>query len=184
MDICIAKETEYQRVIDFYHELITKMQPYPYHPTWIIGTYPEDDYLKQLTANGQVFWGLEDHRIAASMVLNQLPNEGYKTVPWQVSAADEDVTILHLLGVLPEYWGRGFGKELLDYAERFLRAKGQKALRLDVMEENLPARRLYEQNGFREIETIRMFYESTGWSGFTMYEKDLERRSDRCAGVF
>ena len=173
MTIVTAKETEYPQVTGFYHELITEMQPYPYHPTWIIGVYPEDDYLKQLTENGQVFLGIEDGRIAAAMVLNHLPNAGYETVPWQVSAENTEVTILHLLGVLPAYWGRGFGKALLDYAERLLRAEGQKALRLDVMESNLPARQLYARNGFREIETIRMFYESTGWSGFTMYEKDL-----------
>ena len=173
MKIFIAKETEYKTVQTFYHELISKMQPYPYHPTWIIGTYPSDDYLKQLTENGQTFLGIKDDRIVAAMVLNNLPNDGYETVSWRVSAEDADATILHLLGVLPEYWGRGFGKTLLDYAEHLLKAKGQKALRLDVMEENLPARRLYEQNGFQEIETIKMYYESTGWSGFTMYEKDL-----------
>ena len=175
MKIFIAKETEYEMVQTFYHELITKMQPYPYHPTWIIGTYPSDEYLKQLTKNGQVFLGIKDDRIVAAMVLNNLPNEGYETVHWQVPATDDKATILHLLGVLPACWGKGFGKKLLDYAERFLKAKGQKALRLDVMEENLPARQLYKQNGFAEIETIRMFYESTGWSGFTMYEKDLRQ---------
>ena len=175
MDICIANKNEYQRVVDFYHRLITEMQPYSYHPTWIIGTYLSDEYLKQLTENGQVFLGLESDRIVAAMVLNNLPNEGYETVHWQVPATDDKATILHLLGVLPACWGKGFGKRLLDYAECFLKAKGQKALRLDVMEENLPARQLYRQNGFTEIETIRMYYESTGWSGFTMYEKDLRQ---------
>ena len=173
MDICIANKTEYRKVVDFYHRLITEMQPYPCHPTWIIGIYPGDEYLKQLTESGQVFLGLENDRIVAAMVLNNLPNNGYDTVHWQVAAPDDKVTILHLLGVLPQCWGKGFGKNLLDYAERFLKAKGQKALRLDVMEENLPARQLYRQNGFTEIETIRMYYESTGWSGFTMYEKNL-----------
>ena len=173
MRIFAAKETEYQKVQAFYHELILKIQAYPYHPTWIIGTYPDNNYLKQLTANGQVFLGIEDDRAVAAMVLNSSPNDGYEAVSWQVPASNADATILHLLGVLPEYWGRGFGKELLDFAEHLSKANGQKALRLDVMEENLPARRLYEQAGFKEIETIKMYYESTGWSGFTMYEKDL-----------
>ena len=173
MKIIAAKENEYEKVIIFYHELISKIQAYPYHPTWIIGTYPDDDYLKQLTVNGQVFLEIENGRTVAAMVLNNHPNDGYDAVSWQVPASNADALIIHLLGVLPEYWGKGLGKELLDFADQFSRAKGQKALRLDVMEENLPARRLYEQNGFKEIETIKMYYESTGWSGFTMYEKDL-----------
>ena len=173
MKIFTAKEYEYKKVIDFYHDLITEMQVYPHHPTWIIGTYPDDDYLKQLTVNGQVYLGLENDRTVAAMVLNNLPNDGYGTVSWQVPASDAEATIIHLLGVLPEYWGKGFGTELLCFAEHLVRAKDQKALRLDVMEENLPARRLYEQNGFKEIDTIKMYYDSTGWAGFTMYEKDL-----------
>ena len=60
MNIRQAKETEYKEVIAFYHDLITKIQPYPCHPTWIIGVYPSDDYLKELILNGQVFIGLED----------------------------------------------------------------------------------------------------------------------------
>ena len=45
MRIFIAKETEYQKAQAFYHELISKMQAHPYRPTWVIGTYPNDDYL-------------------------------------------------------------------------------------------------------------------------------------------
>ena len=123
MKIFIAKETEYEMVQTFYHELISKIQKYPYHPTWIIGIYPDDDYLKQLTMNGQVFLGIDHNRVIAAMVLNNHPNDGYETVSWQVPASNADATILHLLGVLPEYWGNGLGGELLDFAEHLLKAK-------------------------------------------------------------
>lgn len=173
MKISQAKATEYGIVQEFYHELIPQMQAYPYYPTWIVGVYPDDDYLKTLTENGQVFLGLENGRAIGVVVLNHQPNEGYEDVPWQVSAGDDEVVILHLLGVLPEYWGKGFSDELLDFAAELSRSQGQKAIRLDVMEANLPAKKLYERNGYREIETIEMYYESTGRTGFTMYEKDL-----------
>lgn len=173
MKISAAKASESQTVIDFYHKLITEMKTYPHHPTWIIGIYPSDDYLKRLTVNGQVFLGKENDRVVAAMVLNNCPNEGYESVSWRVCTSNDKATVIHLLGVLPEYWGKGFGTELLMFAENLLRKNGQEALRLDVMEENIPAKKLYAENGFTEIETVRMFYESTGWTCFTMYEKDL-----------
>lgn len=173
MEIVIAEKTEHERVQAFYRTLIEKVQSYPYRPAWIVGVYPDDAYLKQLTQDGQVFTAVEDGGIIGAMALNDRPNDGYGKVAWRVPAPDGEAAILHLLCVLPEYWGKGIGKALLDFASQYAKANGFKALRLDTMEGNLPAKRLYAKNGFSEIETVKLYYESTGLSGFTMYEKDL-----------
>ena len=50
------------------------------------------------------------------------------------------------------------------------REKGWKALRLDVLEGNEPALRLYERAGFVYIEAKKIWYESTGLASFLLYE--------------
>ena len=104
------------------------------------------------------------------MVLNHNCNESYSKIVWEVEAAADEVTIIHLLCVLPEYGRRGCGKKLMTYAMAHAAENAQKAIRLDVMEQNLPAIRLYDAMGFRRLETVCMFYESTGWTEFIMYE--------------
>ena len=50
------------------------------------------------------------------------------------------------------------------------RGRGWKALRLDVLEDNVPAQRLYRRAGFVYIETKQIWYESTGLANFLLYE--------------
>lgn len=44
------------------------------------------------------------------------------------------------------------------------------AIRLDVLEGNLPAESVYVKAGFSYVDTIRMYYEDTGWTNFKVYE--------------
>ena len=53
--------------------------------------------------------------------------------------------------VHPEYQGRGYGQLILDELEAHARALGYRTLHLDTSILQLPAQRLYEKNGFREV---------------------------------
>ena len=58
---------------------------------------------------------------------------------------------IHDLAVLPECRGRGVGHALLAAAEEMARTAGCCKLTLEVLEDNLPARRLYERFGFADV---------------------------------
>jgi ribosomal protein S18 acetylase RimI-like enzyme len=58
---------------------------------------------------------------------------------------------IHDLAVLPECRGHGVGQALLGAAEEMARTLGCCKLTLEVQEDNLPARRLYERCGFRDV---------------------------------
>jgi ribosomal protein S18 acetylase RimI-like enzyme len=57
---------------------------------------------------------------------------------------------IHDLAVLPEYRGRGIGRELLAAVERRARADDCCKITLEVLDDNVGARRLYERIGFRD----------------------------------
>ncbi len=58
---------------------------------------------------------------------------------------------IHDLAVLPAQRGRGIGQALLAAAEAAARAEDCCKLTLEVLEDNLPARRLYERCGFCDV---------------------------------
>ena len=62
------------------------------------------------------------------------------------------------IGIKKEYQGRGFGKKLLKELLEILKEKGIKAVFLEVRENNAPAIRLYEKNGFRVLGKRRGYY--------------------------
>jgi GNAT superfamily N-acetyltransferase len=53
--------------------------------------------------------------------------------------------------VSPEYQGRGYGQLILEELEARARALGYQILHLDTSILQIPAQKLYEKNGFREV---------------------------------
>jgi ribosomal protein S18 acetylase RimI-like enzyme len=58
---------------------------------------------------------------------------------------------IHDLAVVPDVRGRGIGRALLTAAERLAADRGCCKLTLEVLEDNLRARRLYERFGFGDF---------------------------------
>lgn len=168
-----AEPHEYDAVRQFYYDLIDDMAVLPCHPKWQKGIYPDDSYLKNAVDQGQMRIVLENSSILGAMVVNHGSNDGYTQAEWLTDAATGEVTMIHTLGVAVAHMGKGIGKAMVQEAIRLARESGQKAIRLDVIEGNTPARRLYEGQGFHFICRVKMFYEDTGWCNFDLFEYPL-----------
>ncbi|RCX23475.1 acetyltransferase (GNAT) family protein [Fontibacillus phaseoli] len=62
--------------------------------------------------------------------------------------ADPSDYYIDMLSVSPEFGGRGYGTELLQAAIRLAREQGYRTVSLNVEENNVKARKLYERLGF------------------------------------
>jgi ribosomal-protein-alanine N-acetyltransferase len=60
--------------------------------------------------------------------------------------------------VAAEFLRHGIAKELVRTLIQLAENEAASAIRLEVRESNLPARRLYEKHGFREVGRRRMYY--------------------------
>lgn len=72
---------------------------------------------------------------------------------WMGNAIDQITGQRHahlfLLYVVPEHRRRGVGKALMEYAQTWARARGDKQIGLQVFSSNIPALNLYNQLGFQ-----------------------------------
>ena len=170
MQIRQAERTEYEAVRRFYHAVIDAMQDAEYKPAWQKGVYPAPDFRRVSIERGELFLGEEAGRTVAAMVLNHEYNEGYRRFQWQTEASDDEILVIHALGVHPDFARMGYAKALVREAIRLAEKAGMKAIRLDVLEGNTPAERLYTGFGFRYMATLKMYYEDTGWTNFMLYE--------------
>jgi len=67
-------------------------------------------------------------------------------------------TLFNAIGLLPQYRGRGIGRQSMLFALSELRQRGQKTISLRVDVRNIPAIRLYKRLGFKVVEhKIRLF---------------------------
>lgn len=165
-----ARENEYDKVLSFYYELIDLMQHEEYTPGWKKGIYPADDYIKESIRKGELYIGLIDESIYAAMIVNHEYNEGYEKIKWLIETTKEETLIIHALGVISTMKNKGLAKELVEYVINLAKENRIKNIRLDVLEGNIPAEKLYTKKGFTYITTTPMYYEDTGWVNYMLYE--------------
>jgi [ribosomal protein S18]-alanine N-acetyltransferase len=99
---------------------------------------------------------------------------GYAAVLFRASSRKAR---LYSIATAPSASGRGLGGALLGAAERAAEKRGCAALHLEVREDNFPAIRLYERNGYRR-SGVRPDYYADGATALR-YEKRLGSREHR-----
>lgn len=62
--------------------------------------------------------------------------------------ANENMGEIESIYLLPEYWDKGYGKQLMDFAVNRLKELSYRMVTLWVLEENKRARTFYERYGF------------------------------------
>lgn len=170
LEVRQAVQEDMPAVLALYDPVIDLFQAQTGTTAWKKGVYPvEADFRKAIGA-GTLYLGELEGRLAAGMVITQGTDKSYGDAPWRVDAADDETAVIHTLGVSPDLAGRGVGLDMMRGAAELARKRGWKALRLDVLEDNVPARRFYERAGFAYIQTKKIWYESTGLASFLLYE--------------
>lgn len=159
--------------MDFYGEVTDALEGSKIGPGWVKGVYPSYEFVKTSAENGELYVAVSDEAIAGALILNHDFNEGFAGVPWNVDAGPDQAAILHAFAVSPGHRGKGIGKAMLREIVKISRKKGDKAIRLDVLEENLPADRLYAAAGFCRIAKTKLYYHPIGERDFWMYEYAL-----------
>lgn len=170
LNIRTADIADYNDVRDFYYDMIDELENAKYSPDWKKDEFPTQEYLVGAIKNNELYIGELDGRIVSSMVINHEYSEGYQNVRWSVEASDRELLIIHLLGVRSAYSGKGIAREMIGKVIDFARDNGIKTIRLDVIEANEPAAAVYTKLGFKYVETIKLYYEDTGWANFRMFE--------------
>lgn len=166
-----AMPYEYERVHAFYWQLIDDMQNAEYHPKWQKGIYPTDEDIREAIEQSEMYIYLDENDVVLSaMRVNHSVTEGYDQVEWSIEAEAEEITVIHMLGVGVATQGKGVAKEMVNFVIDMARRDGQKCIRLDVLEGNVPAFRLYESVGFKPAGSVQLFYEDTGLTDFVLYE--------------
>lgn len=89
--------------------------------------------------------------------LNLKLSEGGQIVGFAISQIVLDEATLFNIAIDPTWQGKGYGKRLLLELILQLKAKGVAALWLEVRESN-PARKLYDQLGFNEVDIRKNYY--------------------------
>lgn len=132
----------------FYDKVTKYLEEHINYPKWTNGEYPAMESVRQAITDGAQYACLDGGKVAGAFVLNDDPQGDYSAGDWSCELKKGEFMVIHALAADPEIYHRGLGRKMVEYCIKTARDGGYKALRLDVVPTNMPARRLYEKMGF------------------------------------
>ena len=141
---------------------------------WIRGVYPTRATAQAALDRDDLFVLCEDGLVRGTAIINQIQVDVYAGAPWQYSAPDERVCVLHTLVIHPAAKGRGLGRAFVAFYENFARTMNCPELRMDTNARNSIARALYKRLGYREIAVVPTTFNGIPGIDLVLLEKNLE----------
>ena len=132
----------------FYDKVVLWLDRHVNYPRWKYRVYPSENSVREMTAAGSQYIALQNGRIVGAFVLNTDPQGNYRKGKWKKDLPEGSYMVLHALATDPELQGQGIGTQMIRFCIEKARSSGYKALRVDTVFDNDPAKRLYEKNGF------------------------------------
>lgn len=173
-----AKSTDFDKVKAAYLDIEKNTPDMEKYAKYEYGKHPKDEEITEYIDSGNMYMFLDGEAAAGVIAITMHQGKDYHPVKWQIDARDDEVMVLHLLGIIPSYQGRGVAKEMIREALKMASEKSLKACRLDTLGTNVPAQKMYEKLGFTYCGKQHWYAENTGWTDFYLYEYVLN--SDKC----
>ena len=141
---------------------------------WIRGVYPVRSTAEAALERGDLYVLISEAGIRGAAIINQIQVDVYAGAPWQYSAPDDRICVLHTLVIDPACAGRGLGRAFVAFYENFARTMNCPELRMDTNARNSIARALYKRLGYREIAVVPTTFNGIPGIDLVLLEKNLE----------
>jgi len=163
-------EADIVAVGEFYDNVVKYLCEHINYPKWTYKQYPTESSVRTMTGEGSQFMCVENDVIVGAFVINDDPQGKYEKALWSKELADGEYMVCHALAVDILSHGKGIGKRMVEFCIDYAKELGFKALRLDVVPGNTPAKKLYERCGFKYVGDVDLERNIEAIPQFSMYE--------------
>lgn len=131
--------------------------------------YPHEQAFEQDLSRGELYVLLSNEAVIGCVTISTYKDPEYDLIEW-LSPDDRNVYI-HRLAVHPDFQGRGYARQIMDFAEKLSKRQRAVSIRLDTFSKNLRNQRFYEARGYQRLEDI--YFPKQSEFPFYCYEKLL-----------
>jgi ribosomal protein S18 acetylase RimI-like enzyme len=163
---------QFEAVMAMYERAVAELERTVNYPKWS-EEHPSRDYVKEAIEKGEQFACVSGGAVLGAVVLNEDPEGDYSHGHWSKALRPGEFLAVHLLAVDPAYKKQGIGGFLTDHAIAYAGENGYRAVRLDIVPDNLPAKRLYTSRGFTSAGQMDLRPELEEIPIFELYELNL-----------
>ncbi len=143
---CCLKDLK--RVSSFYDRVIDYLDCHENFPLWEKGVYPSQNTVKIAIEKGNQY-ALEDNgEIVGAILFDQTPIGDYGVGEWKKDLEVGEYYIIHAFATDYNSYKKGLGSFIMEWCKQKAIKEGKKAIRVDVVPTNYPARAFYTKHGF------------------------------------
>ena len=170
MELIKATENDFDRLTEFYRDVIEHTENMDIYAKWIYGQHPTDEMIMRYINEGTMYFCEKDSSIISAVAVTPYQGEDYHNTEWSVSAADNEVSVVHILCVDSKLQKKGLARKIMGLVIEMSKITGKKAVRLDALSCNTPAHCLYSSLGFEKRGQQRWYADNVGWTDFFLFE--------------
>ena len=168
-----ATRRDLSAVAEIYADTHTEIEAGRLQVGWIRSIYPGLKTAEAALGRDDLYVAEEDGQIVGTAIINQRQEDVYAGAPWEFEAPDDKVMVLHTLCVDPDFGGRGYAREFLQFYEDYAREHGCTCLRIDTNAINTNARAMYAKLGYREAGIVPCTFNGIEGVDLVMLEKSI-----------
>lgn len=177
MEIRLCSEKDIAAVGTFYDGVVEYLCEAINYPKWTYKEYPSEKSVREMTKAGSQFMCIDKTEVVGAFVLNDDPQGAYVNASWSRKLVRGEYMVCHTLATSPSVQGKGIGIQMVEYCIDYAKTHGFKGLRLDVVPDNIPARKLYEKCGFQYVGDVDLERNIEEIPLFSMYELNFKQQS-------
>ena len=174
--IRIANKNDIDEINELYEEVIGLREKGIAPILWTRGIYPTREYVERMVNAGEMYVLVEEGKIAAAAIYNQVETDAYSQINWNFNAKSEEILVMHTLAVHPAFMRRGLAKRMLAFYEELAEQMGCIELRIDTNDRNMPARDMYRKAGYTERGLVETPFNGLPSVRLICLEKTLEKK--------
>ena len=148
MEIIKCTLSDWDRVTDFYDNVVDYLIRTINYPKWVKDGYPSRKSVRRAIERNDQYACIDNGKVVGAFILNDDPMGCYDVGDWTCNLKEGEYLIIHTLATDPETYQKGIGKYMVNFCIDHAKENGYKAVRLDVVPGNEPAVRLYKKLGF------------------------------------
>ena len=118
MTLQAACKTDFASILSFYEDIIDRTPGIDIYVQWRKGIHPSGQGIMSAIEAGSMYLYRENGNIVGAMVLTMRQSEEYHAVAWSQQLVDDEVAVIHMLGVSPDRQESGVGAEMVREALR------------------------------------------------------------------
>jgi len=166
-------EEDIVRTGQFYDSVILWLDNHVNYPRWIYGVYPTVQSVQKTTVSGAQYICTDGGSILGAFALNADPQGKYQKGQWSQDLVDGSYLVIHALAIAPKMQRKGLGSDMICFCVNKAKSDGYKAIRVDIVPTNAPARRLFEKSGFTYVGDVDLELNIGNIPAFSLYELNI-----------